>query len=109
VSTVRLRQNLAQGAMLHEAIRPHVRKACQAALAPTVATMATIGPVSLPGMMTGVIMGGASPTVAIKYQIVIMISIFSGTAITVALGLWLTTKGSFTPYGLLDRTIFRSP
>ncbi len=101
-------QSLAQGALLHEAIRPHVRKACQAALAPTVATMATIGLVSLPGMMTGVILGGASPAIAIKYQIVIMICIFSGTAITVALGLWLTAKRSFTPYGPLDRTVFRA-
>lgn len=101
-------QSLADGAGLHEATRPHVRKACQAALSPTVATMATIGLVSLPGMMTGVILGGASPAVAIKYQIAIMISIFSGTAITLALGLWLTTKTSFTAYGVLDRTIFRS-
>ncbi len=101
-------QSLADGALLHEATRSHVRNACQAALAPTVATMATIGLVSLPGMMTGVILGGASPAVAIKYQIAIMISIFSGTAITLALGLWLTTRSSFTPYGVLDRTIFRA-
>ena len=101
-------QSLAQGALLHEAIRPHVARACRAALAPTVATMTTIGLVSLPGMMTGVILGGASPATAIKYQIAIMISIFSGTAITLVLGLWLTAKASFTPYGPLDRTIFRN-
>ncbi|HNS19437.1 MAG TPA: ABC transporter permease [Sedimentisphaerales bacterium] len=100
-------QSLAQGASLHEAIRPYVRKAAQAALAPTVATMATIGIVALPGMMTGTILGGASPVTAIKYQIAIMISIFSGTAITVALGIRLTTRGSFTAYGLLDDAIFR--
>ena len=80
----------------------------RAALAPTVASMATIGLVSLPGMMTGVILGGASPATAIKYQIAIMISIFSGTAITLAVGLWLTAKTSFTPSGVLDRTIFRN-
>jgi len=101
-------QSLAEGASLAEAIRPYARKASQAALAPTVATMATIGLVSLPGMMTGVILGGASPATAIKYQIAIMISIFSGTAITVALGIRLTTRTSFTPYGLLDPTVFRN-
>lgn len=100
-------QSLAEGASLHEAVRPYVRKATQAALAPTVATMATIGLVSLPGMMTGVILGGASPATAIRYQIAIMISIFSGTAITVALAIRLTTRTSFTPYGLLDPAIFR--
>ncbi|MDI6447422.1 ABC transporter permease [Anaerobaca lacustris] len=101
-------QSLAQGALLHEATRPYARKACRAALAPTVASMTTIGLVSLPGMMTGVILGGASPAIAIKYQIAIMISIFSGTAITLALGLWLTSKTSFTPHGPLNRSIFRT-
>jgi len=102
-------QSLAQGALLHEATRPYLRKAVQAALAPTVATMTTIGLVALPGMMTGAILGGADPVTAIKYQIAIMISIFSGTAITLALGIYLTTKRSFTPYGPLDRAIFKRP
>mgnify|MGYP002064059490 CR=1 FL=1 len=43
---------------------------------PTIASMATIGLVALPGMMTGVILGGAAPGVAIKYQIIIMLAIF---------------------------------
>jgi len=100
-------QSLAQGALLHEATRPYLRKACQPALAPTAATMTTIGLAALPGMMTGAILGGAGPVTAIKYQIAIMISIFSGTTITLALGIYLTTKRSFTPYGPLDRSIFR--
>ncbi len=101
-------QALAQGARFSEATRPFLRDAIQAALAPTVATMATIGLVSLPGMMTGVILGGADPMTAIKYQIAIMIAIFSGTAITVALAIWLTMKSSFTAYGVLDYQIFKT-
>lgn len=99
---------LAQGARLVEAARPFLRDAGQAALAPTIATMATIGLVSLPGMMTGVILGGANPMTAIKYQIAIMIAIFSGTAITVAMAIWLTMKSSFTSYGVLDHRIFKT-
>jgi len=98
---------LAQGARLHEAIRPYLRDACQAALLPTVATMGTIGLVALPGMMTGVIMGGADPMTAIKYQIAIMIAIFSGTSITVILAILMTIKSSFTPYGILDLHAFK--
>jgi putative ABC transport system permease protein len=101
-------QVLAQGARISEATQPFLRDAVQAALAPTVATMATIGLVSLPGMMTGVILGGADPMTAIKYQIAIMIAIFSGTAITVALAIWLTMKSSFTAYGVLDYQIFKT-
>ncbi len=98
--------HLAQGARLSEAAAPFLRDAAQAALAPTVASMATIGLVSLPGMMTGVILGGADPMTAIKYQIAIMIAIFSGTAITVPVAIWLTMKSSFNGYGVLDRGIF---
>lgn len=99
---------LSQGARLHEAIRPHLRHACQAALLPTVATMATIGLVALPGMMTGVILGGADPMTAIKYQISIMIAIFTGTAVTVILAILMSVRGSFSPYGILDPLAFRS-
>lgn len=98
--------SLAQGARLHEALHPYFRDAIQSALLPTVASMTTIGLVSLPGMMTGVILAGADPFVAIKYQIGIMIAIFSGTAITVFLAIRLTIPGSFNGYGLLDRGIF---
>lgn len=98
---------LAQGARLTEATRPYIRESCRAALAPTVATMATIGLVALPGMMTGVILGGADPMTAIKYQIAIMIAIFSGSAITVALAIRLTMHNSFTPFGVLDPNVFK--
>ncbi|NCA82222.1 MAG: ABC transporter permease [Opitutae bacterium] len=100
-------RRLACGAGRAEAVRPYLRDAVSAALAPTVATMATIGLVSLPGMMTGVILGGSSPLVAIQYQIAIMIAIFCGTAITVVAVLLLTLRSAFTPYGTLDPSIFR--
>jgi len=97
---------LAQGARPGEAMRPYFRDAFHSALAPMIATMATIGLVALPGMMTGVILAGADPTIAIKYQIAIMIAIFSGTAVTVTLAVILTVKSSFTPFGILDTSIF---
>ncbi len=98
---------LAQGASLKEAVHPYLRDACQAALAPTVATMATVGLVALPGMMTGVILGGGDPMAAIKYQIAIMIAIFAGTALTVVLAIHLTLIKNFSAFGILNRKIFR--
>lgn len=100
-------QALAAGARMREAIMPFIREALRDALAPTIATMATMGVVSLPGMMTGVILGGADPATAIKYQIAIMLAIFSGTAITVTAAIYLTLHNSFNAYGILDRAIFR--
>ncbi len=98
---------LAQGATLSEMVRPWFRDAMDAALAPTIATMATVGVVSLPGMMTGVILAGADPFTAVKYQIAIMIAIFSGTALTVLLAILLSLRTSFDGYGNLDERIFR--
>jgi putative ABC transport system permease protein len=100
--------SLAQGAGMREALSPFIRDACQAALAPTVATISTIGLVSLPGMMTGVILGGGNPMTAIKYQIAIMIAIFTGTALTVILAIHLTVIKNFTPFGTLDRSLFQA-
>lgn len=99
-------QSLAYGASRGEAIRPFIVEAFQAALTPTIANMATIGLVSLPGMMTGVILGGTNPETAIKYQIAIMLSILSGTAITLFLAVRLTARRSFDAYGILYKDIF---
>ena len=100
--------SLAQGAGLSEALSPFLCEALRAALMPTIASMATIGLVALPGMMTGVILAGADPFTAIKYQIAIMIAIFSGTAVTVFLAIWLTIRSSFSAYGTLNSNVFRS-
>ena len=106
-STEKIRlSRLAMGATLVESTRPELRKAVEAAIGPTIASMSTIGLVSLPGMMTGVIMGGNDPSQAIKYQMAIMISIFAGTCITVYLILWLTSKLCFDDYGILDDKVF---
>ena len=49
-----------------------VRAALRAAMMPTVNTMMTVGLVQLPGMMTGQILAGSSPLLAIRYQIVVV-------------------------------------
>ena len=43
---------------------------------PSISTLETMGLITLPGMMTGLILGGTSPLVAVKYQIAIMVAIF---------------------------------
>lgn len=110
--TIRQREKLylyilAQGASRAEAIRPFLRESLREAFSPTIATIATAGLVSLPGMMTGVILAGKDPMEAILYQIAIMMAIFTGTAVTVLAGINLTARKAFTPYGLLRKEIFK--
>ena len=95
--------SLSQGATMSEALRPYFQEAFQAAVLPTITTMSTIGLVSLPGMMTGVILGGADPMTAIRYQIAIMIAIFTGTCITIAMAILLTVRLNFSDYGIMAR------
>jgi putative ABC transport system permease protein len=71
---------LALGASRWEAARPMVQRAVQTGLIPTINSMMVVGIVSLPGMMTGQILAGASPVEAVKYQVVIMFLIASATA-----------------------------
>lgn len=58
--------------------------AFQAALIPITNSLFAVGVVSLPGMMTGQILSGVSPLIAVRYQIMVMSMIFGASAIAVA-------------------------
>jgi putative ABC transport system permease protein len=76
---------LANGATRSEALTPFMKETLKISFNPTIANTATIGLVSLPGMMTGQILGGSTPNIAIKYQILIILTIFVAQMITVFL------------------------
>jgi len=86
---------LASGATRNEALFPFYTDALKQVANPTLATMATVGLVSLPGMMTGQILSGSSPLIAIRYQIMIMIAIFSGSIMTVFFAIKLMNPAVF--------------
>lgn len=99
---------LACGGTRREALEPFVGEALQKSANPTLASMATIGLVSLPGMMTGQILSGSSPMIAIKYQIMIMVAIFSGTILSVYLGILFTNLSVFKETDMLDESILNN-
>lgn len=96
---------LSLGATKFEALRPFIKNSFVAAINPTIASMATMGIVSLPGMMTGQILGGSLPIVAIKYQIVIMIAITASTVICLISSLLLSYSRAFNYNGKLKKNI----
>ena len=73
---------LCLGANARQASEPAVRAAYIASLIPTMNTMAATGIVALPGMMTGQILSGTEPIIAVRYQIAIMCAITGAVAIT---------------------------
>ncbi|HIF07654.1 MAG TPA: iron export ABC transporter permease subunit FetB [Gemmatimonadetes bacterium] len=72
---------LALGATSVHAAREPVRRALRASLIPTVNSLMVVGIVSLPGMMTGQILAGSDPLMAIRYQIVVMFMLASAVAL----------------------------
>ena len=89
------------GATRREAVAPYFREAMKAALNPILSAMSTLGLVALPGMMTGQILGGGDPWVAVKYQIAIMLAIFASTTLASGLNLWLSLNIAFDEYDVL--------
>ncbi|RBW70567.1 ABC transporter permease [Bacillus taeanensis] len=77
----RIMAALSLGAKPHQASKVIVKRTLKAAMIPNIDGLKTIGLVQLPGMMTGLILGGASPIEAIRYQIVVSLSIFSSVSI----------------------------
>ena len=66
--------------------------AMKAALLPITNSLLAVGLVSLPGMMTGQILSGISPLIAVRYQIVVMCMIFSSVGLSSYLFLVLNNK-----------------
>lgn len=97
---------LSLGASRREALHPYLRSGVLLALKPTFASMATMGIVALPGMMTGVILAGTDPVIAIKYQMVIMVAILVSTTVSVVLTILSSLPICFTRYGMLREDIF---
>lgn len=63
--------------------------ALRAALIPIVNALFGVGLVSLPGMMTGQILSGVSPLIAVRYQVMVMCMLFSASGISAAMFLVL--------------------
>ncbi len=98
---------LALGANQLEALLPFIRRSFRLTLTPILAKTATYGIVALPGMLTGQILGGSSPETAIRYQIAIMIAIFTAGVLSIILTFILATRKSFNQCGILKSNIFK--
>lgn len=63
---------LSLGATAQQAMQEVRARAVKFSMIPTIDGMKTVGLVQLPGMMTGMIIAGANPIVAVRYQILIV-------------------------------------
>jgi len=66
--------------------------AFKASMIPRINTFLAVGIVALPGMMTGQILSGVDPLVAVRYQIVVMAMVLGSSGISVILYLKMIGK-----------------
>lgn len=81
------------GATPRDATSNIMKDTFTSAIMPTINSMVGMGIVFLPGMMTGQILAGLSPLIAIEYQIAIMLGILGSVSITLFI---LTRLGYLT-------------
>lgn len=69
--------------------------AFKSALIPQINSLLAVGLVSLPGMMTGQILSGVDPLIAVRYQIMIMSTILSSAGISLIIYFYLNKKAIY--------------
>jgi putative ABC transport system permease protein len=83
MNTVSLAAERYETELKHGANTDDARKiALQTGLIPVINSLFAVGLVSLPGMMTGQILSGISPLVAVRYQIMVMCMMFGASGIS---------------------------
>jgi len=91
----RVEMELSLGATRWEAARDPLSDSVKHGMIPILNSMAVVGIVSIPGMMTGQILQGADPVEAVKYQIVVMFMIAAATSMGCVGIAWLTYRRLF--------------
>ncbi len=86
---------LVLGATPKVATKAIIDNTFDSAIMPTINQMVGMGIIFLPGMMTGQILSGTSPTTAITYQIAIMLGILGSVALSVIIMLQLGYRTFF--------------
>ncbi len=88
---------LSLGANSRQASQKILKTAIKTGMMPTIDSMKTLGIVQLPGMMTGLILGGVDPINAVKYQMMVTFMMTSTTAIACFSVALLSYTRFFTP------------
>jgi putative ABC transport system permease protein len=86
---------LSLGADMRTASKEIIRDSIRTAMLPTIDSAKTMGIVALPGTMTGLILAGTSPIVAVKYQIMVQFMLFSTTSIASLTACYLSYRKFF--------------
>lgn len=105
-NSIAVEVKLSLGASIKEASDEIIRESIKISIMPTIDSAKTLGIVSLPGMMTGLILAGASPLVAVKFQIMVTFMILSSSSIATIMATYLSYKKFFNKRKQLNQIVF---
>ncbi|MCY7275554.1 MAG: iron export ABC transporter permease subunit FetB [Phormidesmis sp. CAN_BIN44] len=84
-SQLEIETHLSLGATPQQAVADYRRDAIKAGLIPTINSMMVVGLVTLPGIITGQLLGGANPIQAAAFQMLILFMLAFATLLTTIL------------------------
>ncbi|MBS0908407.1 iron export ABC transporter permease subunit FetB [Tatumella sp. JGM118] len=87
-----IQEMLSLGATPKQSSAGLLRESIRAAMIPTVDSAKTVGLVSLPGMMSGLIFAGIDPVKAIKYQIMVTFMLLSTASLSTIIAGYLAYR-----------------
>ncbi|ORM65231.1 iron export ABC transporter permease subunit FetB [Pantoea rodasii] len=96
---------LSLGATIKMASGRLIRDSIRAAMIPTVDAAKTVGLVSLPGMMSGLIFAGIDPVKAIKYQIMVTFMLIGTASLSTIIAAYLSYRRFYTARAQLKSAI----
>lgn len=88
----KIQEMLSPGATPKFASAALIRDSIRASLIPTVDSAKTVGLVSLPGMMSGLIFAGIDPVKAIKYQIMVTFMLLSTASLSTIIACYMAYR-----------------
>lgn len=93
----RIEATLALGATAREAAAPTVRRALRSGMITLIDSTKTTGLIFFPGTMVGMLLAGASPTDAVRLQLILLYVLLGSVSISALVATTLAYRNFFTP------------
>jgi len=96
-SRARIEATLSLGATAHDAAMPIVRRSLRSGMITLVDSTKTTGLIFFPGTMVGMLLAGASPTDAVRLQLILLYVLLGSVSIAALVATTLAYRNFFTP------------
>ena len=97
---------LGNGATRLQALAPYITRALRSIMVPAMANLSVMGLFVLPMLLSGLLLGGMPPVVAVSLFVVLAIACLAASLLSLVLILWLADRRAFNRQGQLSGNIF---